>query len=136
MPERRLLMKFGAKRVAIGLAAALGATVLIALWLGNVVYWGSEDRIEAYLRTQTPLGSPQSRVTQWLSTRGVPSQIHVAVVKPNSSYPPTKVGGSSFIHESIAHYRVIFRADIEAFYIFDSNGNLVDLRVRREVDAP
>jgi hypothetical protein len=128
-------MKFGVNRLSIGLSAALGAVVFLAIWPGNIVYWGSEDRIEAYLRTQTPLGSSQLRVTQWLSSHGVPSEIHEAVVEPNSHYPPTKIGGASFINESIARYRIVFRTDIEAFYIFDSSGNLVDLHVRRTVDA-
>jgi hypothetical protein len=128
-------MKLRVGRQYVVLLLAIAAAVLVASWPGNPVYWGSENTIEAYLKTQTPLGSPQERVSQWLGARNLRAEIHQATIKPNSEYPLTKIGGSSFIHESIAHYGPIFRADIEAFYVFDANGKLVDLRVRRTVDA-
>jgi hypothetical protein len=127
--NRRVRLLF----ITLSLAAAFALCFM--LWLSNDVYRGSEESIETYLRTQTPLGSSQQQVTQWLSARGVGSEVFEAIVEPNSDYPPTKIGGTSFIHESVAHYGLIFRADIEAFYIFDSQGTLVDLRVRRTVDA-
>ena len=122
--------------VAVGtLVLTATVAVLIFEWPGNIVYWRSEESIEAYLRAQTPLGSTQTNVTQWLRARAIGAEIDEAVVEPNSRYPPTKIGGSSFIHAPIAHYGRIFRADIEAFYIFDTNRTLVDLRVRRTVDG-
>jgi hypothetical protein len=128
-------MKFRVGRRYVVLLIAIAAAVLVAYWPGNSVYWGSEHSIEAYLKTQTPLGSSQERVSQWLSARNLRGEIHRATIEPNSEYPLTTIGGSSFIHESVAHYGAIFRTDIEAFYVFDANGKLVDLRVRRTVDA-
>jgi hypothetical protein len=49
-------------------------------------------------------------------------------VAANSEYPLGSTGGAAFIHESVASYRIVLRAHVEAFYIFDSNGRLVDLR--------
>ena len=131
----RLHMKLRIPRHWILLSLAIVAALLVASWPGHYVYWGSEGSIEAYLKTQTPIGSPYERVSQWLGARNVHAELYQGAIKPNSEYPLTSTGGSSFIHESIAHYGPIFRADIEAFYVFDSNGRLVDLRVRRTVNA-
>jgi hypothetical protein len=119
---------------------ALGAAIVVVLlgalaFPGHVVYWGSTDKIEAYLLKQTPLSITKEEVLAWLQANGTPGQLSVAHVAANSDYPPTTVGGESFIHKSVASYRAPFRTDIEAFYIFDANGKLADLRVRTTTDA-
>jgi hypothetical protein len=72
----------------------------------------------------------------WLLGRGDGAKINVAAIAPQSTYPPTKVGGVSFIQTTVASYRVVFRADVEAFYIFDASARLADIGVRRTIDAP
>src|SRR5882724_7912485 len=91
-PLRGILLSITASVLVLAMAAA----GLLFGWPGHIVYWRSEESIESYLKTQTPLGSSQVRVTQWLRARGVGSEIHEAVVKPNSHYPPTKIGGTRF----------------------------------------
>jgi hypothetical protein len=39
------------------------------------------------------------------------------------------------MHELIGEYRVVFWTSVEAFYIFDAEGNLREIRVRKSVDA-
>ena len=116
----------------ISAAAVLGVYACLP---SRFVYWRSEDHIESFLRTQTPLGSSQSDVLDWLRRNGTPASIAVGVIPPGSSYPPTQIGGASFTHQAVAHYRILFATDVEAFYIFDATGSLVDLRVRTTVDA-
>ena len=119
------------------LAASLLALVVIcvALFPGSVLYWGSPHRIERYLRDQTPIGSTQDAVVMWLRGRSSSANIAVAIIPPHSTYPPTVVGGTSFIHSIIASYRVLFTTDVEAFYVFDASAHLVDIGVRTTTDA-
>ena len=51
-------------------------------------------------------------------------------------YPPSRVGGASFVTAEIASYRFPFATSVEAFYIFDARGNLTDISVRRTIVAP
>jgi hypothetical protein len=99
------------------------------------VFHRSTTDIEAYLRTQTPLGASHADVIAWLGARDITPQVNNARIRPGSDYPRTSVGGASFIHSSIAHYGLP-RVDVEAFYIFDDKNRLVDITVRRTVDGP
>lgn len=127
------------RRARIGIAIT-GIFALLA-FVGlheRLVFLMSAPTIERYLVGKTPLGSTETEVLTSLRRRGVSAQPwhgHIQPSPPND-YPLTKVGGKGFIHESIGHYRLVFRTDVEAFYIFDGSGKLVDLRVRKSVDAP
>jgi hypothetical protein len=120
-------------------AAILAIGILIlGLSLGNrLIFIFSPAAIERHLRRETPLGSTEAEVAKWLSGRGVVARIARVHVPPSppSDYPLTSVGGEAFIHESVAHYRFVFRTDVEVFYIFNAAGRLVDLRIRKSVDA-
>jgi hypothetical protein len=122
------------------LAGALVAGLLLVgvssvLWPELTVFWRSPDRVEAYLLTKTPLGTPEAGVTAWLRTRGREEVPRKVSIRPNSDYPVTRTGGAAFIHTVVAEYRLIFWTSVEAFYTFDASGRLVDLRVRATVDG-
>ena len=127
-PIRRLLL----------VVALIVVVVIIGVRLfpGTVLYWGSPLRIEHYLQDQTPIGTAQDEVMAWLQRRGSVAKINVAAIAAHSTFPPTETGGASFIQTSVASYRIVFRADVEAFYVFDANARLADIGVRRTVDAP
>jgi hypothetical protein len=108
----------------------------VTFFPGTILYWGSPLRIDHYLQDQTPIGSTQDAVVTWLRQRGSGAKINVAAIAPHSAFPPTEIGGASFIQTTIASYRIVFRADVEAFYVFDANARLADIGVRRTVDAP
>lgn len=127
-------MKPAVRNSLLAVGAALVVAV-IAAFPGRLVYWESNDRIQAYLLRKTPLGASQQEVLNWLRKNGTPGKIAVVPVPPNSNFPPTSIGGESFIQESVANYWLVFRTDIEAFYIFDSRQKLVDLSVRATTDA-
>jgi hypothetical protein len=107
----------------------------VSVFPSTVLYWGSSLRIEHYLQDQTPIGTTQDAVVTWLQRHGSAAKINVAVIAPHSTFPPTEIGGASFIQSTIASYSVLFRADVEAFYVFDANARLADIGVRRTVDA-
>jgi len=117
--------------------------VSLALWgIATVavpaltVYWRAPPEVELFLRKQTPVGSTEAEVSQWLTARGSAATITRAVVPPNSDYPLSRTGGAAFIHATVAEYRLVLWAAVEAFYVFDGKGHLVDLRVRRTIDGP
>jgi hypothetical protein len=112
------------------------SVISISAFPGSVLYWGSSRRIEHYLKDQTPIGTTQDAVVTWLQRRGCATKINVAAVAPHSTYPPTEVGGASFIQTSVASYRLVFQADVEAFCIFDESARLADIGVRKTIDAP
>jgi hypothetical protein len=125
-------------RRGIQVVAFLVVVVIIGVtyFPGSILYWGSPLRIEHYLRDQTPIGSTQDTVVTWLRQRGSGAKINVAAIAAHSAFPPTETGGASFIQTTIASYRIVFRADVEAFYVFDVNARLADIGVRRTIDAP
>ena len=123
-------------RIVIAIAGIL-ALLMVAALGERLVFLTSARTIERYLVARTPLGSTESEVLKWLHRRGVSAQPwhgHIVPSPPND-YPLTKIGGEGFIHESIGHYRMVFRTEIEVFYIFDRAGKLVDLRVRKSIDS-
>jgi hypothetical protein len=121
--------------LVIVLVLTLSALAFGAVYPGRIVYWQEPERIEQFLVQATPLGASQADVQTWLEKQGVTAEIHKAAIPPNSDYPRSRTGGASFIHESIAHFWLPFRTDIEAFYTFNHSGRLVDIRVRRTTDA-
>ena len=115
----------------------VGALLVTILLADRIVYLLSPKTIERHLLRKTPLGSSEADVLRFLRQQGVSADVATGHIPPSppSDYPLTKIGGEAFIHESIAHYRLVFRTDVEVFYIFDASGKLVDLRVRKTVDA-
>jgi hypothetical protein len=125
------------RRLLLVAASVVGVVAIgIAVFPNSVLYWGPPLLIEHYLKNQTPIGSTQDAVALWLQGRGNSAKINVAEIAPHSTYPPTQVGGASFIQTTVASYRIVLRADVEVFYVFDANARLADIGVRRSIDAP
>jgi hypothetical protein len=125
------------RRTQIAYVGALVVLVLVLSFADRVVLVFPPSVIERYLARATPLGTDESDVMSWLRKQGLSpnlARVHVPP-SPPSDYPLTRVGGEAFIHESIGHYRLIFRTDVEVFYVFDATGKLADLRVRKSVDS-
>jgi hypothetical protein len=124
------------KVVVASLVATAGVLLIVLVVKPFDVYRRTPAEVETFLRQQTPIGTPQAQVLTWLRERDIDPEVHESTVEPGSDYPPTEVGGSSFVQESVGHYRTPFRTDVEAFYIFDNKGRLADLRVRKSTDGP
>lgn len=128
-------MNTGRKFVAIGIAS-VAACFTVALLVSNWTWYQDPDRIEAHLLAETPLGTSEEAVFARLKANGVePTPVWRGEVRPNTSFPPTTVAGSSFAHVAIAEYRIIFTTTVEAFYVFDADRRLVDIAVRKTTDA-
>lgn len=95
----------------------------------------STNEIERHLLIATPLGSTEAEVLSYLQDKHISGSIKRAHVRPGVDYPPTAVEGNSFIHESIGEYGLLFQTSVEAFWVFNSAGRLVDLKVRKTTDA-
>ena len=88
----------------------------------------AED-IEAYLLVRTPIGETQSHVLEWLRSVNVEGMVHEVNVEIGSQFPPSRVGGRSFIHETIWRYGLLVETSVEAFYVFDANGYRAEVYV-------
>ena len=127
-----------AKLAATFLLLIFGTVGIYAAWSGHALFLLPEGIIASYLKRQTPLGTSRSSVIGWLKTRDASAKLIVAnvPVPADSSYPPSRVGGASFVTEELASYRFPFPSSVEAFYMFDDRENLTDISVRRTIDAP
>jgi hypothetical protein len=103
---------------------------------GGLWCWKNPVAIEQHLVAVVGLGSSEGEVLGWLSRNHTPSAgTQEAVILPGSDYPPSRIGGRKFIHKTIGVYGWPFEVDVEAFFIFDQNDRLVEIRVRKTVDA-
>jgi hypothetical protein len=129
------------KPLVVGLLLLVAAGIAYSLVLplpAPLAYLQRDRLVERSLLHTAALGSSRDEVVSWLlNARHVRAHICECPVAPNQrgDYPLSAIGGSSFIAESVAHYYLPFRTDVEAFYMFDASGNLVDLRVRKTTDS-
>jgi hypothetical protein len=106
--------------------------------VSNWPWYMSYGRIESYLLQRTPLGSSEEEVISNLRESGARLQIEEpwrGNVAPNTGFPPNTVAGSSYIVAVVGEYRVVFTTSVAAFYIFDSDRRLVEIAIRKTVDA-
>ena len=87
----------------------------------------SEERIGAWLQTQTPLGSSRESV--------------IAYAEKKKWYDPLAQGsdgktGAIYVRGELGDYRTIFVTSVTVFWEFDSRSRLETIRVWKTVDAP
>ncbi len=120
----------------------LSSAVVAILALG-VAVWAVHDRlvllanvprIERHLRRHTPIGTSEGEVVKWLRNQHLEAEVHY-VPFPAGDYPLSRRAGSAFIHQTIGYYYLPWRVDVEVFYSFNESRQLIDLAVRKTVDA-
>jgi hypothetical protein len=110
------------------------------------VWWQEPPLIEPYLRSQTPLGATEQQVVDWSHEHATVqpnvawSQVNRATIQRNSDYPLSTTGGAAFIqsalhHEPRAADSVQICLGCGRLYTFDTEGRLVDVRVRITVNS-
>lgn len=115
---------------------AIALVVMAFVVATNWQWYGLPARIESHLLSETPLGSSETNIISHLCNKGVRfKQPWRGVVEPNTGYPPNTVAGSSFIRALAAEYGIVFVTSVEAFYIFNSDRQLVEIAVRKTTDA-
>jgi hypothetical protein len=118
------------------LAVVLLGLVVWAAMPPRLVYLRNSEAIESYLEQQTPLGTPAADVADWLEDEGAVAELIRRLIVPGSDMPPSRGGGSGYVHSLLATYRSPLHVSVEAFYILDSQERLVEIRVRKIADGP
>jgi hypothetical protein len=115
-----------------------GISITIIALVSNWPWYLSYGQIESYLLQKTPLGSSEEEVISYLREGGARLQIEDpwrGNVAPNTGHPPNTVAGSSYIDAVVGEYRLVFTTSVEAYYIFDSDRRLVEIAIRKTIDA-
>jgi len=137
------------RRVLVTVAALVVIVIgtAVALKPSSPASW-PEPTLVAWLREQTPFGTPEALVKQFLEDRGfgtlwAPGQdsLNRALALKFGVSGLKFSDGVRTIQAHIGEYRdprmlFLFETSTEAFYGFDDSARLVDIRVRKSTDAP
>jgi hypothetical protein len=94
--------------------------------------------IRSWLLHEAPLGSDFSDVRAWLERRrwldlGHHEQVGFPWEEPGQQYG---IIGARSLGAHLGHYQGIpWRVDVEAFWAFDGDGRLVEVKVRKDADS-
>jgi hypothetical protein len=110
-----------------GVIAVADTPIGILFFPGSVIRWS--------ILRETPLGSTDAAVRLNVEHRGGRFTVNRVHVQPNSEYPPSATGGESFATVVLGQYWMPFRTDVEAFYLFDGQGRLAGVEIRKTIDA-
>jgi hypothetical protein len=123
-------------RWAIAIVAIICAGIVVRDALIHPL-WMPASGVRAWLLRRAPLGSSPEQVDALIAAHrwsrhydwhGTPSH------SSEEFYPAVK--GSRIIGAQLGGYQGIpFRADLDAYWGFDESGHLIDLNVRKMVDA-
>ena len=112
----------------------------------NPLRW-SDERIRAYMLKRTPVGTNMEDVINIIEKN---KKWKIDTISNNGGYmlqhgSPTFVTpynidfggaiGTQSIRANLGEYRNIFVTDVLVFFGFDENSRLVDLHVRKDIDA-
>ena len=104
----------------------------MAVWFWRNPLRKPDAEVRDWLLTQTPLGLSQGEVRAFLDNRGWNEPGHHKTIPPRANEP--------FLGGAIGHYQDLknfpFRTTVRAFWEFDSDGKLVDIRIDRWIDSP
>ena len=117
-----------------GLAAALLLFALVAITLVRWPLWHDEDGVERWIIRRVPIGSDAATVRQFIRDRGWKLDGEWQQPVPQPSFGTRR--GTRVVYAKLGGYWFVFRTDFDAFFGFDERGRLVDVHVRKMVDAP
>ena len=124
------------------ISVSLAAVAVIAVFVGALVSRNPLRRSEAHIRERllhdNPLGSHFADVRSWLESRGWRDPGHHEQVGLYWQDPgrASEVVGVMSIGSHLGHYRgVPWRVDVEAFWAFDDQGRLIEVKVRKNADS-
>ena len=120
----------------IGIFAICCAGIIVRdAWIHPL--WMPASGLRSWILRRAPLGSSSEQVDAFIAAHhwsrhydwhGTPS--------PTSEKPYPAVKGTRVIGAYLGGYQGIpFRADLDAYWGFDESGHLIDLNVRKMVDA-
>ena len=116
--------------------AVLVLAVLIAISWRNVLLRMPDEVIAAYLSQGTPIGSTEAVVMEHTNRSGCNAKgPYRHELAPSPDYPKNSTGGSSWTTCVLGTYGLIFETAVEVFYIFDGNGQLKEISIRKTTNA-
>lgn len=126
------------RHISLTILALIVIFVLAAIHSFKVPVWRDQPAIESWVRSQIPLGTPVTSARSQIRSHGWKIESEWAQNQPMPSYGTAQ--GTHVIHAALGSYWfgsywLIFSTDYDAFFGFDNTGNLVEVRVRKMVDA-
>lgn len=110
------------------IATAAIAILVVAVISANPLR-RSDASVRAWLLTTTPLGSGLDDVRTVLEQHGWHDEVFQRTQPPPASEP--------FLGGEIGSYQGLpWHTSVRAFWEFDSNGRLADIRIERLLDSP
>ncbi len=126
-------------KLKAGWIELLGVIALISLvafgwWFMNPLY-RSEEKVHSWMLGLAPLGTTVDDALHLARERGweIRSDREFPAEPARSHY--SEVEGTRIVHLYLGGYRVVFQVDLDAFWGFDEDGKLTDLKVRKMIDA-
>jgi hypothetical protein len=93
------------------------------------VWWQEASGIEQYLLRQTPIGTSEERVVNWLQGRAVALNLNRDVAIRRSSANQIDAVVNIYTED-------IFQVWVSGVYTFDASHGLIAIKVTKHVDAP
>jgi hypothetical protein len=98
--------------------------------------WGPSDAIRRRLLGVTPLGTDFNEVDRVLTKRAISHDLRNTGFIPGGGANLANTVGVKSIHADLGDYRMILVTSVTANYGFDVRGKLIEVEVKKEVDAP
>lgn len=128
--------------ISIRRKKVIATIVLLAVLAVVVLRWSSlalrlpDGLLTEMLSRDTPIGLSEAEVVSRANRAGCNAKRpHRNELAPNQSYPKTTSSGSSWTTCVLGSYGLIFETSVEVFYIFDGDGRLKEINVRRSTNA-
>ena len=138
-------MKKRSKVILIMFAVVFASIILVVIALSINPLLRTEVGIRRHLLRSTPIGTSIEDVLQIFGIDDTEIRSHGVVlhntlriplrsVFPNDVNDPSRVLGNSHIWKNLGSYQLIVRIDVEAVFVFDENGHLMEVFVRKGRD--
>jgi hypothetical protein len=123
-------------RLIVGFAIVLATLIAaVALWPWQFLCLLPERDIASILRRRIPIGSTAAEVQRYIVERHIPAESGHATPETIASRYPEAGVRFGYVCAELGHYRIVFRTDVVATFIFDAQGRLHQIIVRKEVDS-
>jgi hypothetical protein len=93
----------------------------------------SDSSVHDWLLSAVPVGSSRDQLLAVAKTKQWKVQGTWTGHQPNSDWG---IDGATVVEVYLGGYRNILSVDLDSFWAFDEKGALIDVRVRRDIDAP
>lgn len=124
------------RKLIIWTIVALGLAGITVLSWRSVLLRMPEGVLTAYLSHATPIGSTEEDVIAYANRSGCEADgPYRNELLPSSDYPKNSSGGSSWATCAMGEYGLIFETAVEVFYIFDENGRLKEITIRKTTNS-